>query len=230
MLDKIEDALKKAGLTREWDKYPTQALQMAKLYYDRESLRARNLFDTPGEPQHDFPADPPPEALRARMPDGSWNDLSDPAMGMAGSRFGRNFPLDGLEAEQPPRLFTPSPRVVARELLQRDVFKPATTLNTLAAAWIQFENHNWFFHGNGDPDKVIDIPLGAGDTFPQNLMQPLQIHLQEVRRLHRLDLAAGWGQVPLPGALERKYTSASREWIWQWVFPQVTRRSESRHR
>ena len=29
--------------------------------------------------------------------------------------------------------------------------------------------------------------------------------------------------MPLPGALERKYTSASREWIWQWVFPQVTR-------
>ncbi len=170
VLDKIEDALKKAGLTREWDKYPTQALQMAKLYYDRESLRARNLFDTPGEPQHDFPADPPPEALRARMPDGSWNDLSDPAMGMAGSRFGRNFPLDGLEAEQPPRLFTPSPRVVARELLQRDVFKPATTLNTLAAAWIQFENHNWFFHGRGEPDDLIEVPLAADDPWPEHPM------------------------------------------------------------
>jgi site-specific recombinase XerD len=24
-------------------------------------------------------------------------------------------------------------------------------------------------------------------------MEPLQIHLQEVKRLHRLDLAAGWG-------------------------------------
>ena len=68
--------------------------------------------------------------------------------------------------------------------------------------------------GKGNKDRVT--------VFPQNLMQPLQIHLQEVRRLHRLDLAAGWGQVPLPGALERKYTSASREWIWQWVFPQVT--------
>lgn len=66
MFEKIEDALKSAGLTREWDKYPTQALQMAKLYYDRESLRARNLFDTPGEPTHEFPAEPPPEALRAR--------------------------------------------------------------------------------------------------------------------------------------------------------------------
>ena len=69
--------------------------------------------------------------------------------------------------------------------------------------------------GKGNKDRVT--------VLPQNLMQPLQIHLQEVRRLHRLDLGAGWGQVPLPGALERKYTSASREWIWQWVFPQVTR-------
>ena len=51
--------------------------------------------------------------------------------------------------------------------------------------------------GNKDRDTV----------FPQNLLEPLQIHLQEV---------------PLAGALERKYTSASREWIWQWVVPQVT--------
>jgi len=45
-------------------------------------------------------------------------------------------------------------------------------------------------------------------------MEPLHTHLQEVRRLHRQDLAAGWGQVPLPGALGRKYSSASREWVW----------------
>ena len=69
--------------------------------------------------------------------------------------------------------------------------------------------------GKGNKDRVT--------VFPKNLMEPLQIHLQDVKRLHRLDLAAGWGQVSLPGALERKYTSASREWIWQWVFPQVTR-------
>ena len=69
--------------------------------------------------------------------------------------------------------------------------------------------------GKGNKDRVT--------VLPQNLMEPLQIHLQEVRRLHRQDLAAGWGQVPLPNALARKYSSASREWMWQWVFPQVTR-------
>jgi integron integrase len=69
--------------------------------------------------------------------------------------------------------------------------------------------------GKGNKDRVT--------VFPQNLMEPLHTHLQEVRRLHRQDLAAGWGQVPLPGALGRKYSSASREWAWQWAFPQVTR-------
>ena len=69
--------------------------------------------------------------------------------------------------------------------------------------------------GKGNKDRVT--------VLPQNLMEPLQIHLQDVRRLHRQDLSAGWGQVPLPNALGRKYTSASREWVWQWVFPQVTR-------
>jgi integron integrase len=69
--------------------------------------------------------------------------------------------------------------------------------------------------GKGNKDRVT--------VFPQNLMEPLHTHLQEVRRLHRQDLAAGWGQVPLPGALGRKYTSASREWVWQSAFPQVYR-------
>jgi integrase len=42
-----------------------------------------------------------------------------------------------------------------------------------------------------------------------------------VRSLHRADLAAGYGAVYLPHALERKYPNAAREWAWQWVFPSV---------
>ena len=38
-----------------------------------------------------------------------------------------------------------------------------------------------------------------------------------------LDLAAGWGAVMLPYALERKYRHANRQWGWQWVFPQRNR-------
>ena len=46
---------------------------------------------------------------------------------------------------------TPNPREVSTQLLNRDEFKPATTLNVLAACWIQFENHDWFSHGENSP-------------------------------------------------------------------------------
>ncbi len=53
-----------------------------------------------------------------------------------------------------------------------------------------------------------------------NLVQPLlSKHLDEVRKQHRRDVARGAGFVRLPGALERKYPAASREWAWQYVFP-----------
>ena len=44
--------------------------------------------------------------------------------------------------------------------------------------------------GKGNKDRVT--------VMPQNQMEPLQFHLQEVRRLHRLDLAVG---VPAGDAL-----------------------------
>jgi integron integrase len=69
--------------------------------------------------------------------------------------------------------------------------------------------------GKGNKDRL--------SVLPQNLMTQLQGLLAEVRRVHRQDLAAGWGRVPLPGALARKYPNASTEWKWQWVFPQVQR-------
>ncbi len=37
--------------------------------------------------------------------------------------------------------------------------------------------------------------------------------------LHRNDLEEGFGRVPLPYALERKYPNANRAWGWQYVFP-----------
>ena len=40
--------------------------------------------------------------------------------------------------------------------------------------------------GMSNMDRVTEIP--------QNPMEQLQIHLQELLRLHRLELAAGWGQ------------------------------------
>jgi site-specific recombinase XerD len=44
-----------------------------------------------------------------------------------------------------------------------------------------------------------------------------------VKAIHKKDLAEGWGHVQLPNALGRKYLNASKEWQWQWVFPQENR-------
>ncbi len=55
--------------------------------------------------------------------------------------------------------------------------------------------------------------------LPTCLVEPLQNHLQLVKRIHQQDLGKGYGSVYLPFALERKYPNANRDWIWQYVFP-----------
>ncbi len=56
-------------------------------------------------------------------------------------------------------------------------------------------------------------------TLPECLIERLKQHLQGAKRLHQLDLEAGYGSVYLPFALDRKYPNADRDWIWQFVFP-----------
>ena len=55
--------------------------------------------------------------------------------------------------------------------------------------------------------------------FPQAIRTELQQHLEKVKRLHDEDLAKGYGNVYMPGALAKKYPSASMEFRWQYVFP-----------
>ena len=65
-------------------------------------------------------------------------------------------------------------------------------------------------------------PKGVRDrltVFPDSLAPDLRMHVDEVMRQFRLDLAAGDGWVELPKAYDRKSPSAPREWQWQWVFP-----------
>jgi hypothetical protein len=64
----------------------------------------------------------------------------------------------------------PNPRLVSRELLTRKEFIPATTLNLLAGAWIQFEVHDWFSHGKNDDENPWLLPLDADDPWPDNPM------------------------------------------------------------
>ena len=55
--------------------------------------------------------------------------------------------------------------------------------------------------------------------LPHSITPILQAHILQVKQIHQDDLAAGYGAVYLPDALERKYPQANREWIWQYVFP-----------
>lgn len=63
---------------------------------------------------------------------------------------------------------------------------------------------------------------GAKDRYcplAEKLIPALREHLEGVRLRHQEDLRLGYGAVYLPGALERKYPKAAREWRWQYIFP-----------
>jgi integron integrase len=65
--------------------------------------------------------------------------------------------------------------------------------------------------GKGARDRVT--------TLPQRIEPELRRHLDAVHWLHQRDLADGIDGAALPGALDRKLPTASREWPWQWCFP-----------
>jgi integron integrase len=66
-------------------------------------------------------------------------------------------------------------------------------------------------HGKGGDDRRT--------LLPQSVQPDLRAHLERVRRLHERELARGRGEVLLPEAMDRKARRASKEWLWQWVFP-----------
>ncbi|MCA1851193.1 MAG: catalase, partial [Beggiatoa sp.] len=146
----------------EWHRLPVR-LGVLNLDAFRHVLRRRNLFDTEvreAPPKARRVPLPPDETVRVRRTfDGTYNDLSDPQMGAVGSSFGRN-----LKPDYRPDLFDePNPIVVSQQLLYRKTFLPARSLNLLAAAWIQFQVHDWVNHARyplGEKDVRVPLPLG----------------------------------------------------------------------
>jgi integron integrase len=63
---------------------------------------------------------------------------------------------------------------------------------------------------------------GRVTVLPESAIVLLQQHLQQVKKLHLHDLNQGYGATQLPFALDKKYINASRDWIWQYVFPSFT--------
>jgi len=153
------------GKNRPWYKLP-RLLAVPKLIEIRNELRKKNLFDTEEPPmrKRGKKEGVPLEAKLWRTFDGTYNDTGCPMMGASGRRFGRNFPLDQTFPDTA-RLMEPNPRVVSNRLMAREEFQPATILNLLAAAWIQFMVHDWFVH-KASTTHTHEIPLPPGDSWP----------------------------------------------------------------
>lgn len=134
-----------------WHKLPSYfgALNLDAL---RIELRQYNLHDgyASATAQGNTDEDPLDDKrfLSARNSDGTDNSLTMPKMGCSGMRFGRNFPRKYCQKPTEQELWTPNPRLVSEAFMARKPgeFKPAITLNLLAAAWIQFQVHDWVFH------------------------------------------------------------------------------------
>ncbi|PWB89696.1 peroxidase [Methylocystis sp. MitZ-2018] len=176
-----------------WDSLPT-FLAVLNLIAVRARLREKNLHSVSGIPVtnasgvRSFPKEKP-EFLVERQADGLYNDLDKPEMGCSsanqtgaldpsdfdkshpGARFGRNVPLSEARPEIDAPLLEPNPRLVSNFLLARPIengapkVTPATSLNLLAGAWIQFQTHDWFNHGT--PRSIDDDPFEV-DVDPQD--------------------------------------------------------------
>jgi hypothetical protein len=177
-LDALTKRLSGLFQKRPWFQLP-RFLAYARLVEIRNELREKNLHDTE-EPPFEKHAGPPPADLdpairEARTTDGTSNDLQYPRMGAVGCRFGRNVPLQHTVPDTA-NLLVPNPRTVSRELMTREQFQPATILNLLAAAWIQFMVHDWFVHKRSKTE-FIDVPTQPGDDFgalrvPRSVPEP----------------------------------------------------------
>lgn len=71
---------------------------------------------------------------------------------------------------------------------------------------------------------IIIVRAGKGDkdrrtVLPERLKDDLIHHLSEVRSLYEYDRKQNLNGVALPGALEKKYPNAGKEWGWFWLFP-----------
>lgn len=156
-----------------WHKLPSYlgALNLDAL---RVELRQYNLHDGYASASAQGNTDNTPlddkRFLSARNSDGKDNSLTMPKMGCSGMRFGRNFPRKYCEKPTEQELWTPNPRLVSEAFMARKEgeFKPATTLNLLAAAWIQFQVHDWVFHESVSIIGVSSLLLKIADMFIQS--------------------------------------------------------------
>lgn len=65
--------------------------------------------------------------------------------------------------------------------------------------------------GKGDKDRRVPLPRLA--------IPALRVQIERVRAQFEKDLRSGIVGSALPGAMERKISTAARDWRWQYLFP-----------
>jgi len=146
------------------------------LAYMRNQLNQHNLYNT--YPKGALTAyqnsnfDIPAASRFFRTADGSWNNLSNPKEGAAETRFLRNMDITKNARSSDAEILSPSPREISRRLLSRKgPMKEIPCLNLLAAAWVQFQNHDWFSHGEISYENAFELELMEDDPLRQKYKQ-----------------------------------------------------------
>jgi integron integrase len=136
-----------------------------------------------------------------------------------------NLPANNLRAQRPERLPTVLTKAEALAVIENMQGTPKLMAQLLLGSGLRlmecvrlrikdldFANHQIIVRdGKGEKDRATPLPESVTDA--------LREHIKKVKVIHERDLKAGFGEVSLPYALDRKYPSAPREWIWQFVFP-----------
>ena len=128
----------------------------------RLDLYAKNIFDSYSQEGQTYPVlegNCTDADLAFRSADGRCNDLITPSMGMSGNRFGRNSNITirrvliGSDT-----LLHPHPLKLSNLMKRKNgKFVESPNINLLAAAWIQFQTHDWFLHTTDDEASPITI-------------------------------------------------------------------------
>ncbi len=82
---------------------------------------------------------------------------------------------------------------------------------------------------------IMIVRSGKGDkdrrtVLPESLKDDLLHQLSSVREIYEQDRKDNTNGVYLPGALEKKYPNAGKEWGWFWLFPAKTLSIDPRSR
>jgi len=141
-----------------------------------------------------------------------------------------------IRAKRPGRLPTVLTRNEVRRILQRMNRTPRLVATLLYGTGmrlleclrlrvkdLEFGNNRIIVRDTkGGHDRVVPFPVVVRAEMPS--------WLSRVRRIHRRDLAAGFGSVYLPDSLARKLPGAEKDWGWQYVFPGEHRSHDPRGR